>query len=68
MTVKISTVAHIPDDLAHAWLQHMRDFDTAHPGCHFQVLCDAPSFELGQMIEVLNISPSMDVLEIFRRK
>ena len=39
--MKIFTVAEIPDELAQDWLQHLRDFDTAHPGCHFQVVADS---------------------------
>jgi hypothetical protein len=38
MTVKIFTVAHLPPELRQVWLQHLRDFDTAHPGCHFEVV------------------------------
>lgn len=34
--VKIFTVAHVPPALEQAWLQHLRDFDTAHAGCHFE--------------------------------
>jgi hypothetical protein len=39
---KIVTVAHIPEALEGQWLQHVRDFDVAHPGCHFEVLADSP--------------------------
>ena len=40
--VKICTIAHVLPQFAQAWMQHLRDFDTAHPGCHFEVLADAP--------------------------
>jgi hypothetical protein len=40
MTTTIVTVATLTEGLERAWLQHLRDFDTAHPGCHFQVKAD----------------------------
>jgi len=40
MTAKIATVAHVPPELVKAWLQHLRNFDVAHPGCHFQTMVD----------------------------
>ncbi|MBO0717860.1 MAG: hypothetical protein J2P55_11070 [Rhizobiales bacterium] len=39
---KIVTIAHVPEGLEHEWLQYLRDFDIAHPGCHFEVLTDSP--------------------------
>jgi hypothetical protein len=53
MTTKIVTVAHIPQGLEHEWLQHLRDFDTAHPGCHFKVLADTTATE-AEVTEMLN--------------
>lgn len=65
MTVKVSTIATLPDELAHAWLQHLRDFDVAHPGCHFEVVADAPDKTITQMVEMLRIEPGLNSLAIF---
>lgn len=68
MTIKVFTVAHVPPELAQAWLQHLRDFDTAHPGCHFQVFADAPDMPIAKAIELLQINPGLDYQAIFERK
>lgn len=65
--VKICTIATVPDELAQAWLQHLRDFDTAHPGCHFEVAADAPNMSLVQMVETVRVNPSLKFLSMFRR-
>jgi hypothetical protein len=49
---KIVTVAHIPEGLEHEWLQYLRDFDIAHPGCHFEVLAESP-LTVAEITEVL---------------
>lgn len=65
---KIFTIAHLPDDLAHTWLQHLRDFDTAHPDCHFESVIDAPARTVGDMVAMLRIDPQLDVTEVYKRK
>jgi hypothetical protein len=67
VTVKIFTTAHIPEELAQEWLQHLRDFDTAHPGCHFEVAVDAPQMTLAQMVEVVRVEPSLDFQQVIER-
>ena len=67
-TVKIFTIAHVPRELEQRWLQHLRDFDTAHPGCHFEVLADAPDATFGEMIEMLRVNPGLSVMQIVERK
>lgn len=66
--MKIFTVADVPDDLAQAWLQHLRDFDAAHPGCHFEVAADLPDMPLAKAIELLQINPGLDFQAVFKRK
>lgn len=66
--MKIFTIAHVPDDLHQAWLQHLRDFDIAHPGCHFEVAGDAPEASLAEMIEQLRVEPGLTFTKIFRRE
>ena len=36
----IITRVLIPEALTKAWLQHVRDFDIAHPGCHFDMMVE----------------------------
>jgi len=67
-TVKIFTVADVPEALAQKWLQHLRDFDAAHPGCHFQVAADAPDMPMAKIIEMLQINPGLDFQAVFERK
>lgn len=65
--MKIFTTAHVPDDLAKAWLQHLRDFDTAHPGCHFQVSIDAPDIAMSEAVKMMDINPGFDFLAQIER-
>ena len=65
--MKIFTVAHVPTELQKAWLQHLRDFDTAHPGCHFEVMADAPDMPMSEIIETLQLNPGLDFQAIFKR-
>lgn len=67
MTVKVFTIAHVPEELHHAWLQHVRDFDTAHPGCHFELAADAPNTSLAEMIETLRVTPGLTFTQIFEQ-
>jgi hypothetical protein len=57
---KIFTIASVPDELLHDWLQHLRDFDVAHPGCHFEVAADTPDMPLSKVIELLQVNPGLD--------
>ena len=65
---KVFTIAHIPQELTQAWLQHLRDFDIAHAGCRFEVAADAPDATLAQMIEALRVDPALTFTTIFERK
>lgn len=66
--VKIFTVAHVPAELQQAWLQHLRDFDTAHPGCHFEVGVDGgPDMSIVEMVERMQVEPELSFTEIFKR-
>lgn len=62
--MKILTLSTIPDELAHAWLQHLRDFDVAHPGCHFEVAASSPDMTLADMIEAARLDPAFDSLHV----
>jgi len=62
---KIFTVAHVKPDLAQAWLQHLRDFDTAHPGCHFEVFADTPNIEMAEVVRLLQVKPGLTFEKFF---
>lgn len=67
MTVRILTRANVPDELANAWLQHLRDFDSAHPGCHFEILADAPDMALADVMKVLTVDPPLPFGGVFKK-
>ena len=65
---KIFTVAYVTDDLAQAWLQHLRDFDAKHPHCHFQVMADVPNKPMAEIIEMVRLNPALDFSAVLERK
>lgn len=68
MKVKIFTIAEVPQGLEQAWLQHLRDFDAAHPECHFVVAADAPNLSFIEMLEMIKVEPKLTFTEIFERQ
>lgn len=68
MTVKIITIVTVPDALAHDWLQHLRDFDDRNPGCHFEVLADAPEMSVTEIIEAITLNPKLSFVDFVRRR
>jgi len=68
MKTKIFTVAEVPPGLEHAWLQHLRDFDAAHPDCHFVVCADVQSATMADMLEMLKVEPKLTFTELFMRQ
>jgi hypothetical protein len=68
MMVKIVTQADVPVELLNDWLQHLRDFDTAHPGCHFECAIDALDMPMDEAIEMLKVDPPLSQLLKLRRK
>lgn len=63
--IKIFTTAHVPPELGKAWLQHLRDFDVAHPGCHFEVGIDAPHLPLEVVVEFIRLNPGLDFETVY---
>lgn len=64
--MKILAQCDVPDDLANAWLQHLRDFDTAHPGCHFEVITQTDAIvPVRDMVEILKVNPSLNIVEVY---
>jgi hypothetical protein len=68
MIVKIFTIATIPQERANAWLQHLRDFDTMNPGCHFEVGMDLPDVSLHEAVEMLRLNPGLTFAQLFKRE
>jgi hypothetical protein len=68
MKTKIFTVAEVPTTLAHAWLQHLRDFDAAHADCHFEIFADSPDATLQEIVEIVKVHPKLSFQEIFKRQ
>ena len=66
--MKIFTISHVPDELANAWLQHLRNFDFDHPGCHFEIGVDAPNMTMRQVIEALKVKPELSIRDIIERE
>jgi len=66
--VKIFTVAEVPAHLAHAYVQHMRDFDTAHAECHFEIMADVPGMSLMEAVELLRLNPALSFQDVLPRK
>lgn len=65
---KIFIRAHLPPELQQKWLQHVRDFDVANPGCHFEVMMDTPETSLQDAIDKLQVEPALTFSKIFERK
>jgi hypothetical protein len=66
--MKIALQCDVPDDLANAWLQHLRDFDVAHPGCHFEVMMQADGIvPVKRMLDMLKLNPALDIMEVYER-
>lgn len=63
---EIYTRAVVPDELLQKWLQHQRDFDVQNPGCHFEVLADAPEMSVGDIMMKLVVEPDLPVKAFFR--
>lgn len=68
MTVKVFTVAHVPEHLTQAWLQHLRDFDVAHPDCHFEVMADAPEMSFVDMLHQVRVTPGLTFEQVWKRE
>jgi hypothetical protein len=64
---KVFVIAHVPDDLDKEFIQHVRNFDVAHPNCHFEIGVEGPDMSLVEMIERLRVEPELTFTKIFNR-
>jgi hypothetical protein len=68
MTIKTVLVAEIPEHLIEAWVQHVRDFDSSHADCHFEIL-SASSRSLEDINKMLDrIDPPFEFRGTFRKQ
>jgi hypothetical protein len=64
----LTIVATLPPELAEAWLQHVRDFDAAHAGCHFHIVADV-DLPTAQILDILqHLDPPLPNIALFERK
>lgn len=66
--MKIITCASVPDGLVQAWLQHLRNFDAAHPGCHFEVLVHCDDMTTAEVVQAMQTSPPFDSVTVIEKK
>jgi hypothetical protein len=67
LKVKVFCIAHMPPELEQAWLQHVRDFDTAHPNCFIEMGIDAPDIDIIEAVQRLQVEPELTFTKIFER-
>jgi len=65
---RIFTRATVPDELEQAWLQHLRDFDAAHPGSHFEVVVESETKGIKDVMHAIDVNPKLDYQLFLRRK
>jgi hypothetical protein len=56
--------AHVPRGLEQAWLQHLRDFSIAHPGCHFDVAIEDSGIPVNRENVVMGLTHNARVFPI----
>lgn len=66
--IKIAIIASVPADIAQQFMQHMRDFDTAHEGCHFTIRADAPGLRVEEIERILDVEPPFPVRHTLRKQ
>ena len=60
--------AIVPDALDQEWLQHMRNFDASHAGCHFEIVMESETKTVGDLMRTVDIHPALDWQFTARRK
>ncbi len=64
--MKILAQCDIPDELAQAFLQHLRDFDAAHPRCRFEIMTQTDAtVPVREMVEMLQVEPRLNLIEVY---
>jgi hypothetical protein len=54
MTVKLTLQANLPDETLEPFLEQLRNFDRAHPGCFFRAMANGDGDEtVGEIVRML---------------
>lgn len=71
MTVEavVQILGDVPKALVRDFLQHVRSFDAAHPGCHFRMSVVSNTDETGQEIAQMlqSLDPPIPVIAVISR-
>jgi hypothetical protein len=65
--MKLVVTAELPEELAQDFHQHVRDYDAAHPGCHFEIILDAPGLTVRQLVEAMQVDPPLPFQTLIER-
>jgi hypothetical protein len=65
---KIIITANVPRSIRRAFLQHVRDFDLANPGCHFKIIAFAKDETVDEALTHLDIDPPLPHLQVIGDK
>lgn len=68
--IKLCILADIPEDadVHHSLLQHIRNFDVAHPGCHFEITEHLPNISLQEAIDILRrVNPELKYFNVITK-
>src|SRR5215831_6842276 len=63
--VKAFVIADLPQDIAQEFMQYIRDFDTTHKDCHFEIGADAPDASVPEITEILKLNPELKFQDFF---
>ena len=67
MAAKLVITATVPDAAVRALMQAIRDFDSAHPDCHFQIAANAPEMTTEEMCAALDVTPPFPFRDVLAR-
>lgn len=65
--VPVFVRGYMPRSLLNKFIQHIRDFDTAHPDCHFEMNMDVPDMTNAEIIDMVRVNPELTFTQIFKR-
>jgi hypothetical protein len=65
---KVCIVARVPTELVQDLMQHVRDFDKAHAGCHFEIYA-ATNMTMEEVNTILDsIDPPLPIRQTVRKQ
>jgi hypothetical protein len=65
--MKVFVKADVTPSLIRQFLQHIRDFDIAHPGNHFEICMEGPDITMAEMVAQMRIDPELTFAAFFER-